>query len=81
MTNKSIYEKHCLLLDAVNNAQTITEHDTMVMCLESWRSGVKDAGAYGSISLIDADMYYLDQGIDRPMCGGVWLDWKPCYET
>jgi len=29
------------------------------------------------VPLCDADDHYLNQGIARPMCCGVWLDWKP----
>jgi len=26
--------------------------------------------------LMDCDWHYINQGIDRPMCCGVFLDWE-----
>lgn len=45
-------------------------------CLEAmgW-----DSGDIGQL-IMDADAHYLAQGIDRPMCGGVFLDWEPMKE-
>jgi len=63
-------------LDAVNNAKTVEEYELLLLRLYSWRDGVSCAG--GEVDMIGADLYYILQGIDRPMSGGVWLDWKPC---
>jgi hypothetical protein len=71
----TIYEKHISHVQAVNKAKTVEEHASLDLYLSAWVTGVRDAG--GVISHISADMFYLDQGIDRPMCGGIWLDWTP----
>ena len=71
----TINEKHILHIEAVNNSKTVEDHAANVLYLTAWRNGVRDSGI--NISLIAADMFYIDQGIDRPMCSGVWLDWEP----
>lgn len=71
----TLHEKHMEHVKAVNNAKTVEEHASKNLYLTAWRNGVRDAGI--TISLCDADMFYLSQGIDRPMCCGVWLDWTP----
>ena len=40
-----------------------------------WRSGVESAGK--RLDLMACDWYYMERGIDRDMCCGVWLDWNP----
>ena len=71
----NIHQKHILHIEAVNNAKTNERHATLNLYLAAWKAGIEDAGQH--IDLCAADMFYLDQGIDRPMCGGVWLDWEP----
>jgi len=41
-----------------------------------FRKGLEAAGIRPA--LMACDLYYLNQGVDRPMCCGVWLDWNPC---
>jgi hypothetical protein len=70
--------KHIQLLEAVNNAKTQAEHDRAEAVLEGFRIALAEAYEHRlGIDLMDCDRYYLDQGIDRPMCCGVFLDWKP----
>ena len=71
----TINEKHMQLVEAVNNAKTVKYHESSNLYLIAWRMGIRDAGI--NLSLLDADRFYIDQGIDRPMCCGVWLDWEP----
>lgn len=77
----TVHDRHCVLLDAVNDAQTTREHEIAEARLRGFRDGVALArgfdGADCGAMLADADNYYLSQGIDRPMCGGVFLDWRP----
>ena len=67
--------KHIELVEAVNNSKTIEEHKKAKIYLQVFRAGVSNCDYY--LDLCGCDMYYIDKGIDRPMCGGVWLDWKP----
>lgn len=67
--------KHIELIEAVNNAKTEPEHFAAEFKLAGWREGVRDAGA--NISYLTGDEHYIAKGIDRPMCCGVFLDWKP----
>lgn len=71
----NLREKHIQLVEAVNNATTEKEHRDHEMRLQWWREGVADSDRV--LSYIAADMHYLNQGIERPMCCGVFLDWKP----
>lgn len=76
----NLHQKHCKLLDKVNYARTEEEHERAYHLLNAWREGVTDAAASVGrqlFSLMDGDHHYMDQGINRPMCCGVWLDWKP----
>lgn len=67
--------KHIELVEAVNNALTQAEHDRAEAVLRGFRLAFDEH--YDGFSLMDCDRHYLDQGIDRPMCCGVFLDWKP----
>jgi len=71
---ETLHEKHILRIELVNRSTTEAEHSTRERDLRNWRAGVEDAGS--KLDLCAADWYYLDQGIDRPMCYGVWLDWS-----
>jgi hypothetical protein len=31
--------------------------------------------------LMAADWHYISQGIERPTCGGVFLDWEPMVDA
>lgn len=74
-------EKHIQLVEAVNNASTVTERTVALLELTWWRKGVKDAlgsdDAQEGHFLMQADCFYLDQGLDLPTCGGIRLDWSP----
>ncbi len=67
-------DKYISLVIKVNNSKTKEEHLENQNHLNSWMEGVKDSN--GVVRLVEADLYYLNQGIDRPMCCGVFLDWR-----
>ena len=71
----NLHLKHIELVEAVNNAKTELEHALAEHHLNGWRDGVNDCGR--RVNLMDADLHYMDKGVDRPMCCGVFLDWKP----
>jgi len=66
--NEQIRIQHIARVGAVNSSETEEEHRRYQLAL--------DMSARGSF-LMEADQHYIDQGIDRPMCCGVWLDWEP----
>lgn len=71
----TLHEKNMARIDAVNTAPTELVHMVAQSELRAWRDGVTDGGGY--IDLIAADLEQMDaRGIDRPMCCGVFLDWK-----
>lgn len=70
-----LQSKHFALVDAVNDAETESDHYAAMTFLRGWRDGVQDAGI--KLSLLDADYHSGDRFGDVPMCCGVLLDWKP----
>lgn len=73
----NVYEKYIEQVEAINAAKTQHEHDWRSHWLDGWLRGFEAAGEHIGRLIIAGDRHYLDQGIDRPMCGGVFLDWKP----
>lgn len=71
----TLHEKHMHRIELVNRSTTEAEHSIRHRELSAWREGIEDAGI--RLDLCAADYYYMDRGIDRPMCCGVWLDWEP----
>lgn len=69
----SKYEEHIRLVEAVNQSKTTEEHMKNSLKLEDFRDAYRDDPEFGRM-LMDCDRYYLDQGIDRPMCCGVFLE-------
>lgn len=74
----TLHEKHIELIERVNNSTTRDEHKLRESELRAWREGVEDAGR--RLDYMAADWFYMDQGIEREMCCGVWFDWKPLDE-
>lgn len=70
-----LFEKHIQLVEAVNNAKDQTTHYAALNVLIGFRA---ELDLMGINQLIECDMHYLNQGIDRIMCCGVFLD--PDYE-
>ena len=68
------FEKHIVLLEAVNNAKNQHEYDMAYQRLRGFRDALE---CLAINHLVECDWHYIDQGIDRPMCCGVWLDWQP----
>jgi hypothetical protein len=75
MHNKdtSVFETHIELIDAVNNSTTVMEHHDAELILKGFRLALK---VLNMNDLSMCDMHYIEQGINRPMCCGVFLDWK-----
>jgi hypothetical protein len=69
-----LIDKHIHLLTDVNNANTEDEHRAAEIRLDGFRIALE---AQNINQLIECDMYYINQNIDRPMCCGVFLDWTP----
>lgn len=79
--NERIKARHIELVEAVNTSATNAEHFRRDACLRAWRDGLGLGLGWSDyergLLVMEADNHYLSQGIDRPMCGGVWLDWTP----
>jgi hypothetical protein len=73
---KKMLEKHIELIEEVNNARTHDEHNLALAKLVGFLAAM-DCMNPRPLHLIECDQHYLMQGIDRPMCCGVWLDWVP----
>jgi len=69
--------RHLELVKAVNEATTEWEHARSQVFLDGFLDCADLLGMMTGIMMIEVDLHYIDQGIDRPMCGGVFLDWSP----
>lgn len=69
-----LLKKHIELVEAVNNSDTQINHDLADRRLRGFRDALEVLNIH---QLIDCDLHYINQGIDRPMCCGVFIDWKP----
>jgi len=71
-----LHTRHIALVEAVNAAESEVDHRIAEARLRGFREAAGALGRdYGMH--IAADLHYIDQGIDRPMCAGVFLDWQP----
>lgn len=75
----SIHDRHIELVEAVNAAVNAREHELAEARLHGFRIAC-DLLRPGHRLRLGADQFYIDEGIDRPMCCGVWLDWEPTLE-
>ncbi len=80
----NIEARHRELIAAVNNSKTQAEWNKADATLRGWRMGVSnasgDAYEYGWMNVMDwhdADLHHKGKDSERPMCLGVFLDWKP----
>jgi hypothetical protein len=73
-----IFNRHIELLERVNRSATNKEYDKAYAYLCAFREALALTGIN---QLMDCDNYYLEQGVDRPMCCGVFLDWSECTDS
>lgn len=69
--SKAVLARHIELVERVNNAKTKKERNDACNVLYGFREALE---VIGINQLIACDLHYLKQGIDRPMCAGVFLD-------
>jgi len=69
----SLYDKYIELLIEVNDEnKSKPEHRQLEIEFCAWKQGVEDATG----RRFNGDYYYIDKGINRPMCCGSFLDWE-----
>ena len=68
------YERYFELLEAANNAETKFDHDLATARINGFFDGLESVGMARNL-IFEGDNYYLSKGIDRQMCGGLFLDW------
>ena len=73
----SLQEKHIELVEAVNNALTDAAHHEARITLDGFRLAIEEVVDNPGDLYMKCDLHYMNQGIDRPMCCGVFLDWSP----
>ena len=77
-----LYEKFINRLIKANDENVSEEeHISRLDALRNWRDGVVDAGGI----FLNGDYYYIEKADnseikERPMCAGVFLDWKSNIE-
>ena len=78
MKRYRLYDEYIKHLIAVNDeTKSEDEHRLLKEWLRGWQRGVEDASGHR----FNGDYYYMDLGVDRPMCCGEFLDWRePCQD-
>lgn len=71
---EKLFDKHIALVEEVNNSTSEDQHSFALQKLRGFRDALDIIGVN---HLCACDQFYLDKGINRPMCCGVWLDWTP----
>jgi hypothetical protein len=78
MIDDNLYAEYIRRLLEVNDeSKTEAEHRIIDANFEGWKQGIEDATG----RRFNGDYYYIDlfsRGMpERPLCCGVFLDWKP----
>jgi hypothetical protein len=69
--------RHIELVEAVNASTTELAHDYATFYLRGYREGRCDGNDVAiGLMIMEADMHYIELGIDRPMTGGIFHDWS-----
>jgi hypothetical protein len=68
-----LLQKHIKLVQMVNSADSKSQHDLALSKLRGFREGLEVLGVN---QLADCDNFYINQGVERDMCAGVFLDWR-----
>lgn len=63
------------LISNVNNAKTEYDHRAADNFLRGYRQALQENGVW--YDWMDADLHHEGEDAERPMCCGVFLDWKP----
>ncbi len=71
----NLTEEYIKKVKEINSAETDLEHNLLIIKANAWVDGARDAG--GHVSLIDADLHHEGKAAERPMCAGIFQDWKP----
>ena len=73
MSTQKLWERYIAMVEEVNNAKTEVEHRRLDCYLFGFHEATIIMGYhFGS----EADWYYMNKGVERDMCCGVFLDWK-----
>lgn len=67
-----LFNRHIELIELVNESKTQRSHEENSLVLRGFREAL-DLLKISHCTL--CDMHYIEQGINRPMCCGVFLDW------
>ena len=68
-------------IEAVNGSATYEQHYAAQRYLDGYVDAVVECtGIHRGALLMKCDMFYINKGVDRPMCGGEFLDWEPKKE-
>lgn len=72
---KAFDKLHHKAIEAVNVATDQKTHHEAEIYLRGLRDGYSvGTGVHKGDLIMRGDMYYINQGYTRPMCGGVFLD-------
>ena len=77
MDGDNVRQRYCALVDMANNSKTRSEHYEWKLRLNGFLDGVTAFGGNTGHLIMHGDEVQMSRGVDRPMCGGLWLDWEP----
>ena len=69
--------RYIQLVDLVNSTRTRDEHYQWHERLCGFLLGVTACGGNAGHLIAYGDDVQRGRGVNRDMCGGVWLDWEP----
>ena len=79
--NDNLRQRYCELVDKVNSSKTRSEHCEWQLRLNGFLDGATACGSNIGHLIMHADEVQMSRGVDRDMCGGVWLDWEPAEKS
>lgn len=83
MSEQRLHDLHISAVERVNEAHDAGDPDREMRATD-YLCGIRDAmcamGYDGGHLIMAADHHYIDQGCDRAMCGGLFLDDPPKKE-
>ena len=71
------FDRALPMVEAVNNAKTETQHREAQLRLEGYKKRCEEHGESWPCCQLDE---HFDDGSDRPMCCGIYLDWEPPHD-
>lgn len=74
----ALFAAHIRMVERLNKSRTLREYELNGSQLAGFRAALETIGVS---QLLLCDAYYLERGVTRLMCAGVFLNWEPTTES